>query len=316
MDKDAYDAQLKWHHLVTFREVATEGSFTKAARNLYLSQPAVSAQIRGLEKYFGVRLFDRMGRKSFLTPDGKVLLEYAQRMITLAHEAHQALDALRGLKRGKLAIGASLLVGSYMLPAILGDFQQKHPGIDVELIIRYAPEVARLVAENLVDFGLVGSPVLHGRLFIDPILADELVVIVPKDHRLADGREIITPFEFCSYPAVFTEVGSSTRRIALQKLSQRDLTPQIVLELGHTEAVKRSVEAGIGISIISSHAVRTEVETGRLVSLRLEGVDLRRHINLLYHRDKTPSDAAEAFLRTLQKRWGCSLKVLNNKTHN
>ena len=231
-------------------------------------------------------------------------------MITLAEEADQALEELKGVKRGQLAVGASLLVGSYMLPALLGEFQRRHPGVEVTLRIRYAPEVARLVAENLVDLGLVGSPVEHPSLVVEPILADELVVIVPRHHRWAN-RESITPAEFCAEPAVLSEEGSSTRRVALERLGLLGLAPRIALELGHTEAVKRAVEEGLGISIISKHAVKAEIDTGRLKAVHLEGVDLRRHINLIYHRDKSPSDLISAFLSLLQEKWHCRLRLIN-----
>lgn len=302
--------QLNWRQLVTFHAVAHQRSFSRAAEELFLSQPAVSAQIRALEAYYGVELFDRLGRRVFLTPAGKVLHVYAQRLITLAEEADQALEGLKGLKRGRLAVGASLLVGSYMLPALLGEFKRKHPHVEVALRIRYAPEVARLVEENLVDLGLVGSPMEHPSLVVEPILADELVVILPTHHRWAK-RGSITPAEFCAEPAVFTEEGSSTRRVALQRLGLLGLEPRIALELGHTEAVKRAVEVGVGISIISKHAVETEVATGRLKAVQLRGVDLHRHINLIYHRDKIPSGLTSAFLSLLQEKWHCQLSLIN-----
>jgi DNA-binding transcriptional LysR family regulator len=145
---------------------------------------------------------------------------------------------------------------------------------------------------------------------VEPILADELVVIVPAHHRWAN-RGSITPAEFCAEPVVLSEEGSSTRRVALERLGLLGLAPRIALELGHTEAVKRAAEAGLGISIISKHAVKTEMDTGRLKAVRLKGVDLHRHINLIYHRDKTPSDLTSAFLSLLQEKWHCQLRLIN-----
>lgn len=301
---------LSWRQLTTFHTVAREHSFSRAARKLFLSQPAVSAQIRDLEAYFGVKLFDRLGRRIFLTQAGEVLLEYVQRMINIAEEATQSVEELKGLKRGQLCIGASLLVGSYMLPPLLGEFKKEHRGTAIELRIRFAPEVARLVAENRVDIGLVGSPVAHPSLATEPIRDDELVVIIPGTHPWAD-RSSITPREFCSQPAIFTEEGSSTRRVALRQLSRHGYFPNITLELGHTEAVKRAVESGLGVSIISANAVQSEVDSGRLKAIHLKGINLRRNISLLYHRDKSPSNLVRAFLIFLQKAWDCEVEFLH-----
>jgi DNA-binding transcriptional LysR family regulator len=309
MDQEDIIPQLNWRQLTTFHVVARMLSFSKAALQLHLSQPAVSAQIRALENQLGVRLFDRLGRRVFLTQAGEVLTEYSQRLINLASEANQALLVLRGLEQGRLAIGASLLVGSYMLPPLLGRFRDHYPKIEIELCICFGPEVADHVAQNRVDFGLVGSPVGHPSLVSEPILADELVVITPGNHAWA-RRRFVSAEEFCLQPSVFAEEGSSTRRIALQRLAGQGVEPRIVLELGHTEAIKRAVEAGLGISIISAQAVDSEVDSGRLCALRVEGVDLRRNINLLHHRDKSPSDAVRAFLTFLEHAWQCQVDFI------
>lgn len=285
---------MTWTQLKTFHMVALRKSFTRAAEELHMSQPAVSAQIQSLEKYYGIKLFARLGKKIALTEAGEILLSYAERILNLTDEAKQAIDELKGLKRGRLKIGASFLVGVYIMPQILGRFKTRYPDIEVSLQMRQAQEIVKMVLSNAIDLGVVGAPVEDPRLVVKPFLSDELLAIVPADHPWAE-RETVRPQELERQPFILSEQGSATRQIIEEQLGQVRVKPEVAMELGNIEAVKKAVEAGLGISIMSRSAASGEVEAGRLRFLRVLEVNLRRDVNLVYHKDKHFSSALGAF---------------------
>lgn len=294
---------MTWTQLKTFRVVALRQSFTRAAEELHMSQPAVSAQIQVLEKYCGVKLFARLGKKVALTEAGEILFSYAERILNLTDEAKQAIDELKGLKRGRLRIGASFLVGVYIMPQILGRFKTRYPDVEVSLQMRQAQAVVKMVLSNAVDLGVVGAAVEDPRLVVKPLLSDELLAIVPADHPWA-GRKAVRPEELKQQPFILSEQGSATRKIVEEQLGQVGVNPEVAMELGNIEAVKKAVEAGLGISIMSRCAASGEVEAGRLRFLRVLEVNLRRDVNLVYHKDKHFSSALGAFWAFLTEQQG------------
>ena len=297
---------MTWTQLKTFHMVALRKSFTRAAEELHMSQPAVSAQIQSLEKHYGIKLFARLGKKIALTEAGEILLSYAERILNLTDEAKQAIDELKGLKRGRLKIGASFLVGVYIMPQILGRFKTRYPDIEVSLQMRQAQEIVKMVLSNAIDLGVVGAPVEDPRLVVKPFLSDELLAIVPADHPWAE-REAVRPQELERQPFILSEQGSATRQIVEEQLGQVRVKPEVAMELGNIEAVKKAVEAGLGISIMSRSAAWGEVEAGRLRFLRVLEVNLRRDVNLVYHKDKHFSSALGAFWAFLAERHGVEM---------
>ncbi len=291
---------MTFEQLKTFVTVARLLSFSRAAEMLYLSQPAVSMQIRALEREYGVRLFERVGRRVLLTEAGRILLEASETILRTLEETRQAIDELGGLKRGTLRLGASLVVGIYILPETLGRFKQRYPAINVSLQIGYATRVVEHVLDNRVDLGLIaeGAVIQDRRLASRPFATDELVVITPREARWC-ARTTVTLDEIVEEPFIISEAASATRGLIERRVREAGRRLNIIMELGNIEAIKKAVEAGLGISVMSRCAVAYEVETGRLCALTLADVPLRRHLYLVWCRGRDFSPLIEAFLTFL-----------------
>jgi DNA-binding transcriptional LysR family regulator len=282
--------------LRTFQRVAQLKGFTRAAKELNLTQPAVSAQIDALEKEFNVRLFDRIGRGATLTAAGEIVLEAAAGILRHLEDMQQSLDALNGLARGTLHLGASLVVGIYLLPAILGRFQHDYPKIKVALRIEYAQRIIEETIAGHLDLGIIGEgiPVTDERLVVQPFLKDDLVVIVPAQHAWA-GRKNVTPAMLAREPFVLPGKDLATSDFILRQLEATGTKLNVALEFGNMEAAKKAVEAGLGVSIISRHAIIDEIKGGRLAALRLTGVPLQRDFCFIWRKGKHASAVAETF---------------------
>jgi DNA-binding transcriptional LysR family regulator len=291
--------------LRTFRAVARLNSFTRAAEELHLTQPAVSAQIVGLENALRVKLFDRIGRGIALTPAGQLVLATAGDVLQHLDELRQSLDDLEGLRRGRLRLGASLVVGVYLLPEVLGAFKKEHPQIDLALRIEYAHHIVDLIMSNELDLGIIGegAPLTDERLALKPLLGDELVVITPARHRWA-GRDTISPTALTEEPFIIPARDFATSEIIQQRLTAAGLKLKPSLELGNIEAVKKAVEAGLGISIVSRCAIQHELEDGRLQRFRVHGVPLERQFFYCWRNGRRLSKAAQAFVEFFLERAG------------
>jgi DNA-binding transcriptional LysR family regulator len=282
--------------LRTFQRVAQLKGFTRAARELHLTQPAVSAQIDALEKEFNVRLFDRIGRGAALTAAGEVVLEAAAGILRHLGEMQQALDDLEGLARGTLRLGASLVIGVYLLPAILGRFQREHPKIKMALRIEYAQRIVEETLAGNLDLGIVGEgvPISDERLVVKPFLKDELVVIVPPQHEWAK-RKAIAPDALAREPFVLPGKDLATSGFIMRQVEAAGITLNVALEFGNMEAAKKAVEAGLGVSIISRCAVLEELKTGRLKALRVTGMPLQRNLSFIWRKGRHASALALTF---------------------
>ncbi len=283
--------------LRTFRAAAQLQSFTRAAEKLHLTQPAVSAQIVALEKEFRVKLFDRIGKTVALTEAGQIMLTGAEEILGHVQALQQAFEDLEGLGRGKIRLGASIVVGIYLLPEILGRFKKKYPPIDLTLEIDYARHIVEQVLANRLDLGIIGegAPMIDDRLIVKPFAQDELVVITPKEHAWAK-RKMITPAELAKQPFIVPAIGSATLESGIRFLETKGIKLNVTMELGNVEGIKKAVEVGLGISIVSRCAIMKEVETNRLKALQLSGVPLQRYLSLVWRKGKHFSKATSAFI--------------------
>lgn len=283
--------------------VAKAGSFRQAAKKLRLSQPALSLHVKELEGELGVTLFDRLGRGVVLTEAGRLLEGYAVRCFALLDEARQSLEELRGVKRGRLVVGASTTPGVYLLPAVIGEFNQKFPQIAIALEIANTREIERRVLANELDLGVVGGHLAGaGETCVEASLLDELVLIVPPSHPLY-GRREVAPSGLEGERLIVREEGSATRKVTEEAFRKVGITLAPAMELGNTEAIKRAVIGGLGVAIVSVHAVGHEVESGRLGMVRLRGVPIRRHFPILRRKTKRLGPAATAFVALLRNRF-------------
>ncbi|MFQ5856691.1 MAG: LysR substrate-binding domain-containing protein [Anaerolineae bacterium] len=331
---------MNFHRLRVFYTVARHLSFSRAAEELYTSQPNVSRHIAKLETELGVSLFHRLGTQVALTDAGRMVYDYAQRVFELTEGLQRALNEQKGLERGYLRLGASSTPGLYLLPPHLASFRARYPGLEVTLHLGNSREIVARVLSHALDLGFVAvtepfdaAQDRHGRseghtrvagLQVRPFATDELVFIAPMGHRLA-GQAELEPQNLADETLIWREQGSGTREAMEAVLSRLGIQPARSLELRGCEGVKRAVAAGLGISFVSKHAVELELAQGLLTVLegpdtsatpvtsallstglsRVEGLStsLRatQELSIVSHKDVRPSAAALAFLAHLRK---------------
>lgn len=241
-----------------FRTVAKLQSFTRAAEVLCLTQPGISKHIKTLENHYKTTLFDRLGKRVVLTETGEALLSSVEKIFYLIERSREEIDDLKGLNKGILKIGASITIGVYFLPGILEKFKKLYPGTRITLDIDLNRQVIRQVLENEADIGLLGAPAGDGRLVMTPFHKDELVVIAPGNKSWAK-RDGISADDLLCENFILSRSGSGTRAVIEERLKAAGVVLKNTMEFGNTEAIKKAVEAGLGISIVSKSAVSREV---------------------------------------------------------
>jgi DNA-binding transcriptional LysR family regulator len=285
--------------LKVFRTVAERLSFRQAAEALYLTQPAVTQQVKILEDELGLQLFDRSGSKVKLTIAGERLLSHAHSIAELAAAAERDLAQLKGVTHGKLQIGASTTIAQYVLPRLLGDFATVYPAIELSVVGANTKHVVDGVVSGKFALGLLEGPAMRRELKSEPFLTDELAVITsPANHESGEG---IVPAEMLNDSRlILREQGSGTRHIveaALRKAGVRISRANVIMELDSTEAIKSAVEAGLGIGFVPRRAIHKELRLGTLTELNISGLKIERHFLIVHLRGSQPSPSAAAFLR-------------------
>jgi DNA-binding transcriptional LysR family regulator len=283
------------HALALFLAVVEHGTMTAAAEAEGISQPAISAQVKTLERYFGTSLLVRGGRGATTTEAGRLVADYARRAIALVDELGRAVEDLEGLAAGRLVIGASSTVGEQLLPAHLGRFHRAYPRVALEVRIGNSDEITEQVLDRTLDLAFVGRAPQSEELAAEPVFADEVVAFVaPGDPLLAESP--LPAATLSGRQLVLRERGSATRDLALSCLADAGCMPGHVIELGSNEAVKRAVEAGLGIGLLSTHAIEAERLAGLLEDLPLAEWSCRRSFWLIHRRDRSLTSAERAFL--------------------
>ena len=294
-------ASLDNFRLVVFRAVATQRSFRKAAEQLYLTQPAVSLQIKALEQDLGVQLLDRTGTRVTLTQAGEVLLRYSRQAHALLLNAEQEIAALDGDQAGQLSLGASTTIAQYVLPRLLAEFSQEHPRVHLTLISGNTEQIVAAVKAQTISLGMIEGPARSRDVKTQPFLADELVLIVPAAHEWAE-RKSVAPSDLHTSPILMRERGSGTRRILEMALARHGVKPKslsIVMELDSTEAIKSAVEAGLGVGFVSRWAIAKDLRIDKTFTMvEVEGLRIVRDFLLAYSASPEPSRLGEQFLRS------------------
>ena len=288
--------------LQVFHTVAKQLSFTKAAELLFMTQPAVTFQVKQLEEHFNTRLFERSHGKISLTPAGELALDFAERILNLSGEMEARISELTGQISGPLLIGASTTIAEYMLPRLLGEFKQRHPETHARLTVANSETIENKVADHTLDLGLIESPSHHPNLVTEVCCEDELVMICAPFSDLAK-LHTVDPKLGASHPYISRESGSGTREciddffksygVCLDELN-------LVMELGSREAIKGAVAAGLGVAVVSSTTVLKELKLGELVAIPLDP-PLRRQLSLVYPQEKFRSKLLQSFLDYLDK---------------
>jgi DNA-binding transcriptional LysR family regulator len=290
--------------LQVFYTVAKQLSFTKAADILYMTQPAVTFQVKQLEEHFNTRLFERSHGKISLTPVGDLVLGYAERILALSGEMEARVGELTGQVTGPLMIGASTTIAEYQLPRILGEFKERFPQVQARLTVANSETVAAKVADHSLDIGLIEAPSHNPQLTTLACCEDELVMICGLSHALAT-RSSVNAQDIAEQRYVSREHGSGTREVVDDFFKSHGVNPDdlhIEMELGSREAIKGAVEAGLGVAIMSASTVTKEIRLGTLVAVPLSP-RLTRELSMVYAPDKFRSKLLDAFISFVENKF-------------
>ncbi len=304
--KNTIDFDLR--QLEIFRRVVELGSFSKAADQVFLAQASVSERIANLESSIGVKLLDRLGRQVLPTRAGELLYKHAVLLMDMKSTACLEMQNFLGIKKGAINIGGSTIPGEYILPEIIGGFHEKYPLVSVTLKVADTSEIEGLVLKGDLELGVVGSKSSHKNIIQYELWQDELVLAIPANHKWAN-RKTVTIEEISDQPFIIREAGSGTLEIINNYFrasgSNKAASLNVVACFGSSTAVKEGIKSGLGISILSSRALDTELKAGILKSLQLKALKMSRSFYLIRDRRRIPSPLSRAmldFLITISKK--------------
>ena len=288
-------------NLEMFCRVVEEGSISQAARIGYVSQPAVTNQIRQLEKYYGVALFDRTGGKLKLTESGSILYPYAKEIIDCFKRSAEAVKGIVNLEAATLNIGASLTIGEYLLPSILGEFQKENKNLKFNLTIGNTPTIVSKLENRDIDIALVEGLVANDDFLIKRFAEDELIVITPSNHRWSNRNEINIE-ELSEEKMILREKNAGIREIVENVLRENNVLEKVEshMELGSTQSIKSAVEAGLGISILPKLSVSKELELGVLKHVAISDIRIIRDLWVVEIPSRFPRESVNAFISYLK----------------
>ncbi len=282
------------HQLKVFETVARNGSFTRAAEELLITQPTVSSQVKQLTKAIGLPLFEQIGKSLYLTDAGKELLATCQDIFEKLSNFEIKIADLKGTKQGQLNL-AVITTAKYFVPRLLGSFCQNYPGIDVALKVTNHQEIQQRMQANKDDLYIVSNPNQEVDLTSKPFLNNPLVVVAKKDHPLATKKNLDIK-ELRDQPFIMREQGSGTRDSIVKLFAQHDISVKVKLELGSNEAIKQAISGGLGISILSEHCLISEGISGELTILDFKHFPIKRRWYVSHLAGKKLSVIAETFL--------------------
>lgn len=294
--------------LKAFITVAENKSFTKAAKLLYMTQPAISAQIKALEERLEVSLMERNDKNMVLTEAGQIFFQEAQKIISLYDVFMGSLDELKGVRKGKIFLAASTIPGEYVLPCLVGGFNKIYPGVELSLKIADTGIVAEQLMKRTADIGMIGARVKNDALHLEEFMKDELIVIGQPQE--VDPVKQMSLKELAASNLVLRESESGTRMVLFEQLKKSGIDThklRVIMELGSTRAVITAVQNGLGLSVVSRLAAGDALELGKIREISVPGIDLQRSLYLAWNDNKYQSHAVKAFLGYLE-----SQKVLVN----
>ena len=292
-------SEINFHRLFIFHTVARLGSFTRAASELGISQPAVSIQVKELERSLDTTLLIRMRSGVSLTDTGETVYDYTRRIFTLADEMTNAIQDLTGLESGRLTIGSSTTPGEYILPFAIGKFRERYPKVEVSLAISNTRNVIDQILSRELDLGMAGAPVDIRGLASFLYVNDEVVLVTAPTHPLARRRSLKVQ-DVVDEAFLMRETGSATRRAAEEHFSSMGARVRVVMELGSNEAVKRAASADLGVGVVSKFSVGPDVAAGYLKVLSVQGWRCERPLTVFYRDDTHISAVQRAFLSVLR----------------
>ncbi|MEN6616319.1 MAG: selenium metabolism-associated LysR family transcriptional regulator [Syntrophorhabdus sp.] len=292
---------MELRHIETFLKIAELKSFTRAADELCITQPTVSKQIVDLERFFDVRLIDRTKRTVTLTRAGEILLQYAMDIVSLKKDTIEAIASFRGVKKGKMTLGASTIPGIYIMPRLLSIFKKRHAGIDLELVIADTKDIIEKMENGFLDVGIVGSRYETAKIDFKKLIDDVIVFVAPLDFP-----DTMNMNQFREMPLIVRERGSGTRNAVEAALSKiRELQKKrlnIVAELSDNEAIKQAVMSGLGMAYISKMAVSDQLRDHLFKEIKLDGLpEIKRSFFIISRKGKTVLPQVKVLLEIIDK---------------
>jgi DNA-binding transcriptional LysR family regulator len=298
--------RLTLRQLEVFEAVAQHLSYSRASESLHLTQPAVSIQIKQLEEAVGMPLFEQLGKKIYLTEAGHELLRYSRNIVKQLEEAETVFEEMKGMQRGKLAISVASTAG-YFMPFVLAQFNKRFPEVSITLNVSNREVLLQELAQNAMDFAIMGRPPDGHGLDFTSFLENPLVVIAPPDHPLAQERHI--PLSRIQQETfIAREQGSGTRSAAERFFAAHGIKMKTGTEMSKNESIKQAVQAGMGLSILSLNTVMLELEAKRLAVLDVEAFPIQRHWYLVHRTGKRLPGVAQAFKEFILKEAATLLK--------
>jgi DNA-binding transcriptional LysR family regulator len=289
--------QATLHQLKVFEAVARHNSFTRAAEELFLTQPTVSMQVKQLTKAVGMPLFDQVGKRLYLTQAGEELVKTCRKVFDHLDQFEMTVADLKGLKQGRLRL-AVITTAKYFVPRLLGPFCKRYPGIDVSLQVTNHEHIIDRLSENLDDLYVMSQLPETIDITYQSVIENPLVVIAPITHPLAQERNI--PLErIAAEPFIMREPGSGTRKAVQALFDEHNLMLKVQLDLGSNEAIKQAIAGGLGISVLSSHTLALEGPSSQLTILDVEKFPIERYWYAIYPNGKQLSIVARTFLEYL-----------------
>lgn len=280
--------------------LADSGGVTAAARAAGISQPALSQQLRIIERHYGFPLLMRSGRRVVLTKPARLAADYARRVVRLAEESEHAMRDLRDLEAGQLSVAATATPGAYLVPRVLVEFRVRHPAVALRLRIGGVREVERWVLEGAADVGVIGQVSESLQAVVTPFRQDELVAVFPGSHPLASVARL-DGAALAAQPLIVREAESSTRQTLERALAASGLAVRVQFELSSIEAILQAVAAGLGASVVSELAVAEPVLWRRMRVRRVAGMSLSRYLAVVRHPDAEPAPATREFISYLAR---------------
>jgi len=290
---------MDFDQLITFLQVAKLGSFSRAGQKVFRSQSAVSAQIRQLEQEYGDKLLDRSGKNVKLTPAGRVLFAYAERLLTLRDESLLAVADHGATTRGTLVIGANEATCLYVLPEVFAEYCRLYPGVQMSIYRNFSYKIIEKLENGSIDVGIVTLPVKMPSLKVHPIFRDHLMLMVNPQNPLAKHKSVSVS-DAAQQPLLVPKTGY-TRQLMDKLFRPYGSQVQVRMELPSVGMIKSFVAAGLGVSLVSSSFARDEVAAGRVTLIPLQDVELWRELGLAYRRDRTHTRATTTFITTVRE---------------
>jgi len=291
---------INFNQLRTFCQAAKHGSYTTAAEKLYVTQPAVTAQMKLLEDHCNLKLFKKRGRKVYLTDEGKTLYQYARKIFDYEKEIEDVIEEMRELKRGVLRLGTTKTYARYFMPLMITSFRETYPHIQIHLDEGSSQDMTLSLLDFQNEIVIIAKAEDHPDVCFFPFSKEEVVLIAAPDHHLA-GKSPATFAHISKEPIIMKEIGSGTRKLVNKMFAKNNSTPVMLMETSNTEFIKQLVQRGDGISFLVKEAVAVELRDGKLATVPLQGHRLFLDMSVAYLKDQHLSPPAKAFLDILGK---------------